>query len=464
MHADDASEGWLSTFTWLLLALNERRHAQLHSDLLRAGLRWRYDAPSRLTSLPPPQLSTNRPINVLCMDGGGIRGRCLLAMVEEMEQMLGGPVSAHFDLIAGTSIGGCGSIFLSRYPESGHATRMARLALTELQNRCFAQWNWRRLLLRGFLCRDARRELILELCGPTPLRTSGPRAFAVAARRRRGGRCGGGLEPFLFRTYDLPHEAVRRSTLQGTAQVALWQAVEATSAAPVLFPRALLKVALDDGSGDAGDVRGKCGASGKENSITGRGDRAGALALCGNAANGAAKSFVWLADGGLVANDPTAIALCEARALWPERPIGTVLSLGTGSTSPLGADDNNESARSPIGKVIRACGGPSACYYRLNPPVRGISMMDSNEAKLRAMEDATRRFFRESLDAHEACRRLVQSRAHWRIASLQRCWQLTARCVRLARASLLVILAECWARVTQFRCCRLTHAAAAECA
>ena len=209
--------------------------------------------------------------------------------------------------------------------------------------------------------------------------------------------------------------------------MALWQAVEATSAAPVLFPRALLKVALDDGSGDAGDAHSKCSASGEENSIAGCGDRAGAVAPCGNAAKGAAKAFVWLADGGLVANDPTAIALCEARALWPERPIGTVLSLGTGSISPLGADDSNESARSPIGKVVRACGGPSACYYRLNPPVHGVSMMDSNEAKLRAMEDATRHFFRESLDAHEACRRLVQSRAHRRLASLQHCWQLTAK-------------------------------------
>ena len=173
--------------------------------------------------------------------------------------VLGGPVSAHFDLIAGTSIGGCGSIFLSRYPEPGRATRMGRRALTELQNRCFAQQNWRQLLRQGFLCRDARRELMLELCGPTqPLRTSGPRAFAVAARRRHSGRSGrSGLEPFLFRTYDLPRDAAHRSTLEGTSQVALWQAVEATSAAPVLFPRARLEleVAIDGSTASAATKR-----------------------------------------------------------------------------------------------------------------------------------------------------------------------------------------------------------------
>ena len=65
----------------------------------------------------------------------------------------------------------------------------------------------------------------------------------------------------------------------------MWQAVEATSAAPSIFPRTRL----------------------------------------------GGRSF---ADGGLVANNPTLIALREARALWPHRRIGVVVSLGTGSSRP----------------------------------------------------------------------------------------------------------------------------------
>ena len=44
-----------------------------------------------------------------------------------------------------------------------------------------------------------------------------------------------------------------------------------------------------------------------------------------------------LTDGGLVANDPTAIALREAAALWPHRPVGLVVSLGTGAHGRVGA-------------------------------------------------------------------------------------------------------------------------------
>ena len=164
------SEGRLSTVSWLMLALKEFRRAP-SADLGVGDVsqEWRYDA-GRITDTS----SEMAPINILCMDGGGIRGRQLLAMVEEMEEIIGGPLQAHFDLIAGTSVGGCGSLFLSRYPERGAATKMGRKALQQLQNRCFKQQNWARLFTRGFLCRDARREFLLELCGANqPLRTSG---------------------------------------------------------------------------------------------------------------------------------------------------------------------------------------------------------------------------------------------------------------------------------------------------
>ena len=57
--------------------------------------------------LPPPALAGGswgweRPVNILCMDGGGIRGRNLLVMVEEIERMCGQPVSELFDLVTPT--------------------------------------------------------------------------------------------------------------------------------------------------------------------------------------------------------------------------------------------------------------------------------------------------------------------------------------------------------------------------
>ena len=164
----------------------------------------------------------------------------------------------------------------------------ARQAFHSLQVRCFAHKRLGSLLRRGHLCRDERRAVVAEIVGPEqPLRprgSQGPHAFAVATRQSAGG----GLEPYLLRTYPggdgaeaaepagkakakakgtaraPPGDLARTSAelLPGTCDAQLWQAVEATSAAPAIFPAARI----------GGDL---------------------------------------LVDGGMVANDPTLLALRE---------------------------------------------------------------------------------------------------------------------------------------------------------
>ena len=76
-----------------------------------------------------------------------------MVIVEELEASLGWPVAEQFDLVAGTSIGGCGALFVAKY--GARATAMARTAMRELQLQCFAQPSRRQLLSQGHLCRDA---------------------------------------------------------------------------------------------------------------------------------------------------------------------------------------------------------------------------------------------------------------------------------------------------------------------
>lgn len=44
--------------------------------------------------------------NILSLSGGGFRGLFTIVLLEELEKRLGSPLAKHFDLIAGTSIGG----------------------------------------------------------------------------------------------------------------------------------------------------------------------------------------------------------------------------------------------------------------------------------------------------------------------------------------------------------------------
>jgi len=306
-------------------------------------------APSEAIDLPTPSPPTEDlpPVNVLCLDGGGIRGRNQLAIVEEIEAVAGQPASDMFDLVAGTSIGGCGALFMSKY--GSDATRMARAAMSELQHTCFADRSYRRLVRSGHLCADKRRDFVSNVCGSTSSDLSGSLpAFALATQRQ-----GMGFSPFLFRTYEAPV----MSELPGTTNATLWQAVDATSAAPFMFPPCTLP---------------QCGSGSDAEPIV-------------------------LADGGCLANDPLPYALREARLLYPNRPLGMVVSIGTGI---LGRERGSEGKRARAGEarhqkrmrlLVRAA-TPGATYYRLQPALReDVSPIETDESTISRMENDTRR-------------------------------------------------------------------------
>eukprot|EP00798_Chlamydomonas_sp_ICE-L_P003407 gene3408-13451_t len=95
--------------------------------------------------------------------------------------------------------------------------------------------------------------------------------------------------PFLFRNYELPMESEQRAkkiqACSGSSKHLVWQAIRASSAAPYY---------LDD-------------------------------FLCGEDR---------FQDGAACANNPTLIAIQQARLLWPDAPLECVVSMGSGITPP----------------------------------------------------------------------------------------------------------------------------------
>jgi hypothetical protein len=112
-------------------------------------------------------------------------------------------------------------------------------------------------------------------------------------------------------------------------------------------------------------------------------------------------------DGGISANNPSSIALQEARALWPGRPIGCLVSLGTGKTAA--SEGSKTGVLYWAGKILSLptdsyrihketkaslscqCGPELAkpCYFRLEPVIPDIELDESREPVLNEMKRST---------------------------------------------------------------------------
>lgn len=69
--------------------------------------------------------------------------------------------------------------------------------------------------------------------------------------------------------------------------------------------------------------------------------------------------YICIQDGGILVNNPTAVALHEAKLLWPDSPIQCVVSFGTGRTAPNAPEtsveqptSNNSSWKNKFLKIL----------------------------------------------------------------------------------------------------------------
>lgn len=219
--------------------------------------------------------SGRRCINVLSLDGGGIRGIIPAAILQALTTKLGAPPHQVFDLIAGTSTGGIIALAVGAPVRAGLPCPPGDLV-------DFYRREGPRIF-RGHWYTGLRQWLRPKYS---------PRALeAVLAEFFGAARLGAALTPLLISSYDLKSQQPfffksQRIPADPAYDWFLRDVARATSAAPTYFPPLLAAQA------------------------------------------GVAYALV---DGGIFANNPAVAAYAEARRLYPDADAINLVALGTGN-------------------------------------------------------------------------------------------------------------------------------------
>ena len=278
----------------------------------------------------------NRPLRILCIDGGGIKGLVPALILQRIEMQTRRPIRELFDLVCGTSTGGIIALgtcinhqdicdIVSVYEQqastifandgatrwrgaavglgagmgatlggglgagmgagmgaaAGAAVAGAARLLRDPPARHSA--NGLEQILQRFSINSETGEhrTMADPHGPSIMAV--PKVFVVAAEEKDTR-----FKPYLFRNYVNP--GMHATPGSNTGKV--WEVGRATSAAPTFFP----PISIDG-----------------------------------------TKFF----DGGLVANNPIQYAVREVRDIWPDRNVGVIVSLGCG----CGSKGNTTSTR-----------------------------------------------------------------------------------------------------------------------
>ncbi|RPI15034.1 MAG: patatin [Acidobacteriales bacterium] len=222
----------------------------------------------------------NKPIRILSIDGGGIRGVIPAMILARIESLTGKPIAELFDLIAGTSTGGILTLGLTKPGPEGKPQypAAAMVALYQQEGgRIFHRPALRKILALGNLAEDkyppAGIESVLErYFGESRLKDALTDVIITSYETER-------RFPFFFKS--------RNARARADYDFAMKQVARAASAAPTYFEPLKLDSALP-------------------------------------------RDYYSLIDGGVYANNPAMCGLVEARTMWPDARDFLLASLGTG--------------------------------------------------------------------------------------------------------------------------------------
>lgn len=284
-----------------------------------------------------------RGIRVLSIDGGGTRGLVALQALHRLESLTGKPIYQLFDYICGVSTGAILAFMLGVFqiPLKECEELYRKLGSDVFKQNLIVgtvKMGWSHAYYDSQMWEEILKEKMGHgLMVETSKNPNCPKVSAVSTVVNRGLP----LKAYVFRNYNfLPGV---RSHYLGSCQHKMWQAIRASSAAPGYFQEFVLGNDLHQ-------------------------------------------------DGGLLINNPTALAIHESKCLWPNTPVQCVVSLGTGryETATKTSASTYTSLKTKLTNVISSATDteevhtmldallPPNTYFRFNPYMSEDVPLDEN--------------------------------------------------------------------------------------
>ncbi|TRZ26656.1 hypothetical protein HGM15179_000427 [Zosterops borbonicus] len=316
-------------------------------------------------------------VRVLTIDGGGTRGLVALQTLRKLEELTGKPVHQLFDYICGVSTGAILAFMLGLFhiplddcEELYHKLGSDVFKQNVIVGTVKMGWN------HAFYDSDIWEKMLKEKMGSnlmieTARKSRCPKVAAVSTIVNRGTP----LKAFVFRNYN--HFPGVKSHYMGGCHYKLWQAIRASSAAPGYFQEYVLGNDLHQ-------------------------------------------------DGGLLLNNPSALAVHECKCLWPNVPLQCLISLGTGRyENEVKTNVTHTSLKAKLTNVINSATDteevhtmldallPPDSYFRFNPLMNeDIPLDESRKEKLSQLQtDGIRYLERNEEKLRKAAKILTQEKS-----------------------------------------------------
>uniref|UniRef100_A0A3P8S5Z8 PNPLA domain-containing protein n=1 Tax=Amphiprion percula TaxID=161767 RepID=A0A3P8S5Z8_AMPPE len=329
-----------------------------------------------------------RGIRILSIDGGGLRGLLALQTLHKLEALTGKPIYKLFDYICGVSTGAILGFMLGVFqvPLKECDDLYRKLGSDVFKQNVIVgtvKMGWS----HAFYDSEAWEKILKEKMGShllveTSRNPECPKVAAVSTIVNRGTS----LKAYVFRNYNLLPGL--RSHYLGGCQHQLWQAIRATSAAPGYFQEFTL----------GNDLHQVC-----YRLVYFKRRVKNSRFLCVQVRSCLIdfSNFPhFFADGGLLINNPTALAVHECKCLWPDTPLECVVSLGTGRFEAPGKNSKTyTSLKTKLTNVISSATDteevhamldaflPLDTYFRFNPHMsEDISLDENRQEKLNLLQ------------------------------------------------------------------------------